>query len=277
MSDAHADVDDDLELRLLLEAIYGRYHYDFRSYAVASLRRRLAQALVQLEVKTYSGLQEKILHDHAAFPRLLQYLTVPVSEMFRDPDYYLALRRQVLPRLRTYPSLKIWIAGCSTGEEVYSFAILLAEEGLLDRSLIYATDINTESLRKAKAGVYEVDRIRQFTENHQRAGGHGSLSEHYTAAHGGALFDKTLRKNVVFSDHSLATDSVFAEVQLVSCRNVLIYFNKELQERALGLFKDALSHMGFLGLGSKESLHFSRHAPAFTELDAEARIYQRSA
>jgi len=269
--------DDSLEIRLLLEAVYEAYHYDFRSYAPASLKRRLGQALGRLGCRTISGMQERILHDPSAFPVLLQYLTVPVSEMFRDPTFYLALRQQVIPRLRTYPSLKIWIAGCSTGEEVYSFAILLQEEGLLDRTLIYATDINAESLRKAKAGVFELDRIRQFTENHRRAGGLGSLSAHYTAAHGAALFDKALRRNVVFSDHSLATDSVFAEVQLVSCRNVLIYFNKELQERAVGLFKDALSHKGFLGLGSKESLHFSRHAPAFTEVDREARLYQKNA
>ena len=264
-----------LEVRLLLEAIYARYHYDFRGYAPASLERRLWRALDVLGCRTLSGLQELILHHEEAFPRLLRYLTVPVSDMFRDPPYFRALRDQVVPVLRTYPSLKIWVAGCSTGEEVYSFAILLREEGLLDRTLIYATDISPESLRAAATGVYALDRVAQFSRNHQEAGGRRALSDYYTAAYDAVAFDRDLKQRVVFSDHSLATDSVFAEVQLVSCRNVLIYFDRALQDRAVALFRDSLCHRGFLGLGAKESLHANAHADAFQELGVAQRIYQR--
>jgi chemotaxis protein methyltransferase CheR len=265
----------DIELHLLIDAIYLKYHYDFRRYALASLKRRLTAAMSRFHCETFSELQSKVLHDPAMFPLLLDFLTVPVSEMFRDPSYYRSLRERVLPVLRTYPSLKIWVAGCSTGEEVYSLAILLREEGLLDRSLMYATDINPNVLQKAAAGVYEVDRIAAFTEAHRKSGARTSLSDYYTAAYGRAVFDKSLREHIVFSDHSLATDSVFAEVQLVSCRNVLIYFNRDLQDRAIGLFTDALCRKGFLGIGSKESLRCSAHRDSFSELVANDRIYQK--
>jgi chemotaxis protein methyltransferase CheR len=265
----------DIELRLLLDAIYLRYQYDFRGYALASLKRRLKAASRHFSCATLSQLQDRLLHEPGLFPALLNFLTIPVSDMFRDPSYFLALRRKVVPILRTYPSLKIWVAGCSTGEEVYSLAILLKEEGLLDRSLIYATDINPQTLEKAEAGVYAIDRIAGFTESHRRAGGVSSLSDYYTAAYDRAVIDQSLKKNIVFSDHSLATDSVFAEVQLISCRNVLIYFNRGLQDRAVGLFRDALCIGGFIGIGSRETLRFSTHATAFTELDAEQRIYQK--
>ena len=263
------------ELELLLEAIYSKYHHDFRHYARASVRRRLQQAMTSLSCPTLSRLQDRVLHDPSFFPHLLRYLTVPVSEMFRDPLYFKALREKVIPTLRTYPSLKVWVAGCSTGEEVYSLAILLQEEGLLARSLIYATDINPDSLRQAEAGMYALDRMARFTELHQQSGSKGSLSEHYTAAYGFAAFDKALRAKVVFSDHSLATDSVFTEVHLISCRNVLIYFDRELQERAVGLFQDSLCRRGFLGLGIKESIKFIRAGNSFSEFAREARIYQR--
>lgn len=269
-----ADVPD-LELSLLLEAIYQRFRYDFRSYSHASLKRRVARALIEFDAKTISGLQERVLHDPHAFPKLLQFLTVQVSDMFRDPAFFKALRERIAPFLGTYPSLKIWIAGCSSGEEVYSMAILLKEEGLLDRTMIYATDINGEALRRAEAGVYPLDRIAAFTENHRLSGGHGSLSNYYTAAYGSAVFDRSLLKRVVFSDHSLATDHVFAEVQLISCRNVLIYFDRALQDRAIGLFKDALCRRGFLGLGAKESLSPSNHGAAFSEFAPSERWYQR--
>ncbi len=265
----------DIEMGLLVDAIYLRYHFDFRGYAGASMRRRLKAAMARFSCASVSQLQDRVLHDESFFPLLLDYLTVQVSEMFRDPSYFLALRREVVPLLRTYPSLKIWVAGCSTGEEVYSLAILLREEGLLERTLIYATDINPQALQRAEAGVYDLDRIASFTLNHQRAGGHSSLSDYYTAAYDRAVFDRSLRAQVVFSDHSLATDSVFAEMQLVSCRNVLIYFDRALQDRALGLFRDALCRKGFLGLGSKESLRFSGCATAFTEFAREERIYQK--
>ncbi len=266
---------EDIEIHLLLEALFRRYHYDFRHYARASIKRRLRQACVQLGYPSLSALQDALLHDEAIVSRLLDYLTVQVSAMFRDPSYFRAIREQVVPHLRTYPSLKFWIAGCSGGEELYSFAILLHEEGLLDRTMLYATDINPAALETAKKGIYALDRIADFTRNHQRSGGKSSLSDYYVSAYGNAVFDKRLRAQVVFSDHSLVTDAVFAECQFVSCRNVMIYFDRPLQDRAIGLFKDSLSRRGFLGLGSKETLRFSKHANAFTEFVREEKIYQR--
>jgi chemotaxis protein methyltransferase CheR len=206
---------------------------------------------------------------------LLDFLTVQVSDLFRDPLYFKALREQVVPLLRTYPSLKVWVAGCSTGEEAYSFAILLHEEGLLERSLIYATDINPDSLERAQTGRYDLDRIAGFTENHRLSGGKSSLSDYYSAAYQGAVMQKFLRDRVVFSDHSLATDSVFAEVHLISCRNVLIYFDSALQDRAIALFREALCRKGILGLGAKESLRFSAHARSFSALVPGLRIFQK--
>jgi chemotaxis protein methyltransferase CheR len=271
-------VDDvfDIELQLFIEAIYQKYHYDFRGYASASLKRRLKTALIKFECDNLSQLQGRVLREAEIFPQLLDYLTVQVSEMFRDPAYFLALREEVLPMLRTYPSLKVWIAGCSTGEEAYSFAILLKEEGLLDRTMIYATDINSEALEKAEAGVYAIDRIAGFTENHRRSGARTSLSEYYVAAYDRAVFDKSLKKHIVFLDHSLATDHVFAEVQLVSCRNVLIYFDRQLQDRAVMLFREALCLKGYLGIGSKESLRFSAHVQGFDETVPAVRIFQKN-
>ena len=263
------------EIRQLLETLYQRYHYDFRQYATASLKRRLLQALTHFQCQTLAQLQERILRDESAFPRLLEYLTVQVSDLFRDPEFFLAVRQQVVPLLATYPSLKLWVAGCSTGEEAYSYAILLAEEGLLERTRIYATDINDESLRKAQKGVYSLDRMKQFTLNHRMAGGHGSLSDYYHASKDSAVMSPELKQHITFADHSLATDSIFSEVQLVSCRNVLIYFDKTLQDRALGLFNDALCRRGFLCLGTKESVRFSAHAHRFQEVSGEQKIYRR--
>ncbi len=269
------DAEVDLEIRLLLEAIHERYHYDFRSYAKASLKRRLSQARETLGVNTISALQDRILHEPEAFATLLQYLTVQVSDMFRDPEFFLALRRQVLPLLATYPSIKIWVAGCSTGEEAYSLAILLQEERLLDRSILYATDINSQSLRIATNGVYAIDRVRGFTQNHRRSGSTTSLSDYYHASGGSAIMDASLRRKITFSDHSLATDNVFSEVQLVTCRNVLIYFDHALQNRALRLFADSLIGRGFLGLGSKESLRFTELAGTFADFAPQERIYRK--
>ena len=266
---------EDIEIRLLLEALYLRYHYDFRNYAMASVKRRLRQARDQLGFSSISAMQEAVLHDQSQLPRLLGYLTVQVSEMFRDPTYFHAIREKVVPHLRTYPSLKVWVAGCSGGEELYSLVILFREEGLEQRTLFYATDISQDALRTAEAGVYELDRIRQFTENHRRSGGKSSLSDYYSAAYGRASFDKSLRERVVFSDHSLVTDAVFGEMHLISCRNVLIYFDRPLQDRAIGLFKDSLTRKGFLGLGSKENLRFSDHAHSFKDFVREEKIYQR--
>lgn len=267
----------DLELGLLLEAIYRRYHYDFRQYAVSSLRRRVRQAMGRFDCERVADLQHRLLHEPELFAQAMQYFTVQVSEMFRDPDYFRVLREQVIPVLRTYPSCKIWVAGCSTGEEVWSMAILLHEEGLLDRTLIYATDINPEALAAAESGVFDIDRIAQFSRSYQQAGGRASLSDYYTTAYNGALFERRLKRNIVFADHSLATDNVFSEVHLVSCRNVLIYFNRGLQDRAIGLFHEALVHRGFLGLGSKESLQFGAHAADFEPCAREQRVYRKVA
>ncbi|WP_430421250.1 CheR family methyltransferase [Phenylobacterium sp.] len=275
MTKSVRDSTEDLEIGLLLEALFQRYHYDFRSYARASIKRRLTQARDQLGFASISAMQDSLLHDPATLGRLLGYLTVQVSEMFRDPSYFRALREKVLPHLRTYPSLKVWVAGCSHGEELYSLAILFREEGLEDRTIFYATDINPAALRAAEAGVYPLDQLRKFTANHQKAGGKSSLSDYYTADYGRAIFDKSLRSRVVFSDHSLVTDAVFGEMHLISCRNVLIYFDRPLQDRAIGLFRESLARKGFLGLGSKESLRFSRHAGAFAEFVREEKIYQR--
>jgi len=270
-----SDVIEDIEIRLLLEALHQRYHYDFRHYAQASVRRRLRQARHQLGFANFSAMQEALLHDEAMLPRLLGYLTVQVSEMFRDPSYFRAIREKVVPHLRTYPSLKVWIAGCSGGEELYSYAILFREEGLEERTLFYATDISQDALETAGRGIYALDRIARFTENHRASGGKSSLSDYYTTAYGAAAFDKSLRERVVFSDHSLVTDAVFAEMQLISCRNVMIYFDRMLQDRAIGLFKDSLVRGGFLGLGSKESIRFSGHAGAFGDFVRAEKIYQR--
>jgi len=266
---------EDIEIQLLLEALYQRYHYDFRHYARASIKRRLKQALMQMEFRSFSALQDGLLHDPTLLPRLLDYLTIQVSEMFRDPFYYRAIREKVVPHLKTYPSLKVWIAGCSGGEELYSFVILFREEGIENRTLFYATDINPEALKTASAGIYALDRIKSFTVNHQKSGGKSSLSDYYTANYGRAVFDESLRNRVVFSDHSLVTDAVFGEMQFVSCRNVLIYFDRSFQDRAVGLFRDTLPRKGFLGLGSKESLRFSTHAGDFGEFVPEEKIYQR--
>lgn len=265
---------EDIELDLLLEAIWRRTHYDFRSYSRGSIGRRLEQTKLRLGCETLSELQHRVLYDPDIVQDLLNVLTIQVSEMFRDPAYFRALREKVVPHLRTWPSIKVWIAGCSEGEELYSMAILFREEGLESRTTFYATDVNPNALRRAQAGVYDLDRIPLFTENHRASGGKSSLSDYYTAAYGAAKFDKTLRQRCVFSDHNLATDHVFTEAHLISCRNVLIYFDRSLQDRAVGLFAGSLASGGFLGLGSKETLRFSSYADAFSEFDAEQRIYR---
>jgi chemotaxis protein methyltransferase CheR len=265
----------DIELKLLAEAVYLRFGHDFRAYSSASFKRRMLYAIQQMELPTLSALQEKILHQPESFTQLLQFLTVPVSEMFRDPAYFLALRTHVVPVLQTYASVKVWVAGCSTGQEAYSLAILLREESLLERTILYATDINPASLETARKGIYPLDALRGYTANYQQSGGKRSFSDYYTAGYDGALFDKGLRDSITFADHSLATDSVFSETQLVSCRNVLIYFNRELQDRALGLFNESLSHRGFLGLGSRESLDFSGYKDAFEPVARAERVYRR--
>jgi chemotaxis protein methyltransferase CheR len=269
------DPDFDIELELLLRGIFLKYQHDFRHYATASLRRRLAQAMDHFGCRTLSQLQDRVLHEPEVFSQMLRFLTVQVSEMFRDPTYFKALREHVVPVLQTYPSIKIWVAGCSKGEEVWSMAILLEEEGLLERSIIYATDINAEALAAAESGIFGLERMAQFSTNYQQAGGKKSLSDYYSAAYNGAIFRQSLKSHIVFADHSLATDNVFSEMHLVSCRNVLIYFDRELQNRAIKLFYDSLVHRGFLGIGPKETLRFSPQDKSFSEIVSGERIYQR--
>lgn len=264
-----------VELGLLLEAIFEKYKYDFRQYSRASLMRRVQAALLQYGISSISGLQDKVLHEDGFFIKLLQYLTIPVSEMFRDPSYFGSLRSQVLPHLKTYPSFKIWVAGCSTGEEAYSLAILLHEEGLLERARIYATDINPTSLQQAESGFYRTEAVPKFTQNYQHAGGTRSFADYYEAGYGAVKLLPFLKSRILFTDHSLATDSVFSEVHLVSCRNVLIYFERQLQNRAVELFRDSLSPMGFLGIGQKESLRFTTAAKDFEDWVTASRIYRR--
>ncbi|MBB4066290.1 CheR family methyltransferase [Gellertiella hungarica] len=266
---------EEIELQLLLEAIYQKSHYDFRGYSQASLARRMEQARQHFGCESLSMLQHKVLHQPSVFRELLNFLTVQVSELFRDPDYYRVLREQVIPHLKTYPSLKVWVAGCSDGEELYSLAILFREEGLESRTIFYATDINPAALRKAEAGVYALDRIPQFTRNHHASGARTSLSDYYTAAYGAVVFDKSLRAQTVFSEHSLVSDQVFAEVHLVSCRNVLIYFDKQLQDRAIALFEQSLVRGGFLGLGMQETLAFSPHQDRFDTFARDEKVYRK--
>ena len=268
------DTTDQVELDRLLEQIHARYHYDFRQYSRPHLCRRVTRAQQVVGSPSLAQLRERIVDDVQTFTELLRCLTIQVSDLFRDPGYHAFLRHKVLPHLATYPWIRLWVAGCGTGEEAYSLAILLAEERLLDRSLIYATDIDAESLCIARAGTYDIERARGFTDNYFRAGGRSSLADYYTAAYSRVVFSQRLKEHIVFSDHSLATDAAFAEVQLVSCRNVLIYFERELQDRAVGLFKEALCPRGFLGLGAKETLAFSACLSAFEPYSAEERVYR---
>jgi chemotaxis protein methyltransferase CheR len=267
----------DAELDGLCEDLLAGYQHDFRHYARASLARRVALAMQRLNVPDVTALRQRLSHDRAAFGVLFSHLTVQVSEMFRDARYYLALRSQVVPLLATYPSFKIWVAGCATGEEAYSLAIVLAEAGLLARAVIYATDIGEAGLEEAAAGRFALDRMAGHSQNYRNSGGQGSLADFYVAAYGHAVMDPGLRKKIVFSEHSLATDEIFSEVDVVSCRNVLIYFDRVLQERALGLFHGALSRRGFLGLGSRETVRFSTVANEFDELPDSDRWYRKRA
>ena len=265
----------DIELKLLFDSIYFKYNYDFRHYALASMKRTLVHAMNRMGCHTLTVLQEKVLHDTECFYDLLQSLTIPVSEMFRDPTYFLALREKVIPHLKTYPSLKIWIAGCSTGEEAYSLAILLQEEDLLERTILYATDINQRSLEKAEKGVLGEDAIPKFIQNYQESGGKLSPSDYYTVSFNSVTFNSALKKNITFTDHSLVTDAVFSETQLISCRNVLIYFDRDLQDRVFGLFHESLCRKGFLGLGLQETIQFSQHAKFFDPFVKKDRIFQK--
>ena len=266
---------DTIELRLLLEAIYLKYGYDFRDYSKASIKRRIEQRRLRSDLPNYSSMLHLVLNDKSFFETLFLDLSINVTEMFRDPQFYRAIRETVVPILKTYPHIKIWHAGCSTGEEVYSMAILLKEEGLLDRALIYATDVNEVVLEKAKEGIYPLERMKEYTLNYQKAGGKESFADYYTAKYDAAIMDSQLKKNFVFSQHNLATDNVFGEMHLIMCRNVLIYFNKGLQSRVIGLFNNSLIRKGVLCLGTKESTRFSEQANNFSDLVPKQKIYQK--
>ena len=264
-----------IEIELLLEGVYRYYGYDFRSYAYASLRRRLWKRIESEGLSSVTALHERVLHDRAVMERLLMDLSINVTAMFRDPSFYQAFRTEVVPLLRTYPFIRVWHAGCSTGEEVYSLAILLEEEGLYDRTRLYATDINENVLDQARAGVFPLDKMQEYTDNYLRAGGTRSFSEYYTAAYGGALFSPSLREQVVFAQHNLVTDGPFAEFNVILCRNVLIYFNRTLQQRAHDLFYDSLGMFGLLALGSKESLKFTKHESCYELVCRTGKIYRK--
>jgi chemotaxis protein methyltransferase CheR len=264
-----------IELGLLLEGVYRHYGYDFREYALASLRRRVWRRVREEGLGSITALTERVLHEPACMARLLGDLSISVTAMFRDPHFYVAFSEHVVPQLRTYPFTRIWVAGCSTGEEVYSLAILLSEQGLYERTRIYATDINQLVLEQARQGVYPVERMQEYTDNYIRAGGVRSFSEYYIAAYDGALFDPALRENVVWAQHNLAQDGSFNEFHVILCRNVLIYFDRSLQNRVHRLFYESLDRFGTLCLGNRESIRFSDYEGCFEELDAEARLYRR--
>ena len=266
-----------LELELLLEAIYRHYGYDFRGYARTSIRRRVAKLMHDEQLSTISGLQERVLHDASAWERFLQGISVSVSAMFRDPGFFLAFRRTAVPLLRTYPFIRIWQAGCSLGEEAYSLAILLEEEGLYDRSLIYATDINEATLRQAREAIFPADLMQKYTQNYLVSGGHRSFSEYYTARYDYAVMRPALRRNIVFSQHNLVSDGAFNEFNVIMCRNVMIYFNRELQERTHALFYSSLATFGILGLGAKESLRLLPQESLYEPLEIGEKLYRRIA
>lgn len=266
---------ENIEIRLLLEGVFLKYGYDFRDYGKAHVKRRILHRLGLSDLKTISDLQAKVLHDKSFFQLLLHDLSINTTEMFRDPDFFKEIREQVVPILKTYPYFKAWHAGCSTGEEVYSMAIILSEEDLYNRAQLYATDFNHTALQKAKEAIYPAGNMKEYTRNYIKAGGKSSFAEYYNARYDSAIINKHLKKNIVFSDHNLVTDSVFGEMHMVMCRNTLIYFNKSLQDRAIKLFYDSLIPGGFLCLGSKESLTFSAHRDLFEPFNQKLKIFRK--
>jgi chemotaxis protein methyltransferase CheR len=266
---------EDLEVELLLEGVYRRYGFDFREYATSSIRRRILEFVRTEALNSVSSLQDRVLHDSEAMDRMLQALTVHVTSMFRDPNFYLAFREKVVPFLRTYPFTRIWHAGCATGEEVYSMAIMLIEEGLYNRCRIYATDMNDGVLHKAREGIFPLSAMQEYTTNYLRAGGRRSFSEYYTSGYDHAIFRPALRERVVFAQHNLATDGSFNEFQVIVCRNVLIYFDRQLQDRVYKLFSESLVRLGVLALGRRESLRFTAVEDQYDPLDERERIFRK--
>ena len=268
---------EEIEFELLLEGIFRQWGVDFRNYAPSSLRRRVMNFMRGEHIGSISALQDRVLHDQDWLNRFLYSLSVNVSAVFRDPGFYRAFRKEVVPLLRTYPFVRIWLAGVSMGEEVYSLAILLQEEGLYDRCRIYATDINDAVLKKAKEGIYPLDLMQSYTSNYIKAGGDRDFSNYYTAAYDRAMFKSSLRENVVFAQHNLVGDASFNEFHVILCRNVMIYFNNQLQANVHHLLYESLVMFGILGLGAKETLRFSPHELAYEEIDKTAKLYRRVA
>ncbi|MCW2950410.1 MAG: methyltransferase, CheR-type, SAM-binding domain, C-terminal [Thermoleophilia bacterium] len=266
---------EDIEASLLLEAIHRHYGFDFRQYSPASLRRRLHKRMTDESLASLSQLQHLVLHDETAMERLLLDLSINVTAMFRDPGFYEAFRERVVPLLRTYPYFRVWHAGCSTGEEVYSMAILLHEAGLLERARIYATDMNEAVLERARSGIFPVDQMKDHTTNYVRAGGTEAFSDYYLARYDGALFHRWLTDNVVFAQHNLATDGPFNEFHVIICRNVMIYFDTELQTRVHDLFHESLVRKGVLALGAKETIRFTSHEDHYDVVDQQWKLYRR--
>ena len=264
------------EYRQFLESVRFVYGYDFTEYAEASVIRRIQAFMESNKIASLKDLGKMVLKEESAFERFIQEITVNVTEMFRDPLFYKSLRKNVINRLATYPFIKVWIAGCSTGEEVYSMAILFREEGLLDRTVIYATDINQDALQKAREGLSSIHAMKSYTENYLKAGGINSFSDYYKAKYNSVLWDKTLRQNIVFSVHNLAMDKSFNEFQLILCRNVMIYFNQSLQSKVISLFYESLCPFGFLALGNKESLLFAEKQKCFEDVDKKEKIFMKT-
>ncbi len=264
-----------IEITLFLDAIFNRYGYDFRRYAKASLKRRIRNLVDGKNIKCISEMIPKLLYDESYFEKLVFNFSITTTEMFRDPEFYLFVRKKIIEILKTYPFIKIWHAGCSTGEEVYSFAILLKEEGLYERATIFATDFNDSALEIAKEGIYTLKNVKTFTTNYQKSGGRSSFSDYYYAQYESIIMDASLKKRITFANHNLVTDNVFGEMHLIVCRNVLIYFDKELQNRVLTLLKNSLVNNGLLCLGAKESIEYTKVADYFKLLDENERIYQR--
>ena len=267
----------DIELDLLLEGLYRAHGFDFRDYSRGSIKRRVLELMRAEQLATVSEFQNKVLHDAACLERFLLGLSVHATSMFRDPSFYLTFRKKVVPLLRTYPTVQIWVAGCSSGEEVYSLAILLHEEGLYPKCRIYATDISQTILRRARAGIFPLAAMREYTANYHQAGGVHEFSDYYTAQYDSVILSASLKHNLVFSEHNLATDGSFNEFQVILCRNVMIYFNKELQARVHNLLYDSLSIFGVFGLGNKESLKFTPRAEFYEHLSGKDKLYRKVA
>ncbi|QUH25400.1 CheR family methyltransferase [Serpentinicella alkaliphila] len=266
---------EDIEIKLLVEGIFLKYGHDFRNYSKAHIKRRILRRLSIAGLKSITEMLYKVLYDRSFFELLLMDFSINVTEMFRDPSFYKALRKEVIPILNTYPFIKIWHAGCATGEEVYSMAILLKEEGLYERCKIYATDFNEKVLDKAKEGIYPIDSIKEYTYNYQQSGGLSTFSDYYMSKYDSVIMDKDLKEKIIFADHNLVTDGVFGEMHIIICRNVLIYFNRELQNNVINLFYESLCHGGILCLGSKESVKFSSCEYKLKPIDFQERIFQK--